>query len=75
MWEEVKKDAATKSTIFLIDVENKLASMKCKESTNTKTLLTKLTAHFNFMVQHKENLIGMGSSISDTCFNAMIMAS
>jgi len=78
MWEEVKKDATTKSTLFLIDVEDELASMKCQEATDAKTHLAHLaeiTAHFHLMVQHKENLIKMGSSILDTCFNAMIMAS
>jgi len=49
--------------------------MKCQEATDAKTHLAELTAHFNLMVQRKENLIEMGSSISDTRFNAMIMAS
>ena len=74
MWEEVKKDATTKSTLFLIDMEDELASMKCQEATDTKTHLAKLTAHFNLMVQHKENLIKIGLSILDTHFNAMVMA-
>ena len=71
----MKKDATTKSTLFLIDAEDELASMKCQEATDAKTHLAELTAHFNLMVQRKENLIEMGSSISDTRFNAMIMAS
>ena len=75
MWEGVKKNATTKSTLFLIDAEDELASMKCQEATDAKTHLAELTAHFNLMVQCKENLIEMGSSISDTRFNAMIMAS
>ena len=74
MWEEVKKDA-TKSTLFIIDVEDELASMKCQELSDAKIYLTEITAHFNLMVHRKENLIQMGSSISDTCFNAMIIAS
>src|ERR1700677_450302 len=71
MWEEVKKDATTKSTLFLTDAEDKLASMKCHEATNAKTHLAELMAHFNLMVQRKENLTQMGSTISDMCFNAM----
>ena len=72
MWVEVKKDATTKSTLFIIDVES---TMKCQESSDMKTHLTSITAHFNLMVQQKENLLQMGSSISDTHFNAIIMAS
>jgi len=49
--------------------------MKCQEATMPKTHLAELTAHFNLMVNVRENLIEMGSSISDTRFNAMIMAS
>jgi len=71
----VKKGATTKSTLFLIDAEDELASMKCQEATDTKTHLAELTTHFDLMVQSKENLIKMGSSISDAHFNAMIMAS
>ena len=75
MWVEVKKDATTKSTLFIIDVEDKLSTMKCQESSDMKTHLTSITAHFNLMVQQKENLLQMGSSISDTHFNAISMAS
>jgi len=75
MWEELKKDTTTKSTLFLSDAEDELASMKCRRSTDVKTHLAELTAHFNLMVRHKENLIEMGLLISDTHFNAMIMAS
>jgi hypothetical protein len=69
LWEKVKKDATIKSTLFLIDAEDELASMKCQEVTNAKTHLAEITAHFNLMIQHKENLIKMGLSISDTRFN------
>ena len=75
VWVEVKKDATTKSTLFIIDVEDKLSTMKCQESSDMKTHLTSITAHFNLMVQQKENLLQMGSSISDTHFNAITMAS
>ena len=74
MWEEVKKDATT-NTLFIIDAEDELSNMKCQESSDAKIHLTEITAHFNLMVQRKENLIQMGSSISDTRFNAIIMAS
>lgn len=75
MWEEVKRDMTSKSTLFIIDVEDKLSTMKCQESSDSKTHLTKIIAHFNLMVQWKENLLQMGSLISDTHFNMIIMAS
>ena len=51
MWEEVKKDATTKSTLFIIDAEDKLFTIKCQESSNVKIHLTKIMAHFDLMVQ------------------------
>jgi hypothetical protein len=55
MW-EVKKDATTKGTLFLIDAKDELMSMKFHKATDVKNHLAKLTAHFNLMVQCKENL-------------------
>ena len=75
MWDKVKRDATTKSTLFIINAENELSTMKCQESSDPKTHLTKITAHFNLMVQRREILVQMGSSISNTCFNVIIMAS
>ena len=40
MWEEVKRDMTSKSTLFIIDVEDKLSTMKCQESSDSKTHLT-----------------------------------
>ena len=68
-------DTNTKSTLFIIDAEDELSTVKCQESSDAKTHLTKITAYFNLMVQWKENLLQMGSSISDTCFDIIIMAS
>ena len=75
MWDTVKVDATTKSTLFIIDAEDKLSTMKCQESSDMKTHLTEITAHLNLMVQIKENLIQMGSSTTNTHFNMIIMAS
>ena len=76
MWDEVKRDATTKNTLFIININvEELSTMKYQESSDPKTHLTKITAHFNLMVQQRENLIQMGSSISDTYFNVIIMAS
>src|ERR1700733_7614320 len=37
MWTEVKQDATTKSTLFIIDAEDQLANMRCNESTDAKS--------------------------------------
>ena len=42
MWEAVKSDATTKSTLYLIDAEDQLMSMRCKESPDPKTHLLEL---------------------------------
>ena len=53
MWEEVKKDVTSKSTLFIIDAEDELSTMKCQESLDPKSHLTEITAHFNLMVQQR----------------------
>jgi hypothetical protein len=61
MWEIVKGDATTKSTPFLLDVEDQLASMKLSANEDPKTHLAELKEHFQLMTQHHNNLIEMGS--------------
>ena len=46
MWDEVKRDATTKSTLFIINVEDELSTMKCQESSDPKMHLTEITAHY-----------------------------
>jgi hypothetical protein len=75
MWDEVKKDATSKSTLHLIDAEDQLASMRCSESTDPKAHLAEIKAHFELMTVRRDNLISMGSTLSDTRFNTMIMMS
>lgn len=75
MWAEVKRDATSKSTLFIIDAEDELSTMKCQESSDPKTHLTKIMGNFNLMVQWKNNLIQIGSLISDTHFYLIMMAS
>ena len=36
IWDMVKADATTKSTLFLLDAENQLASMKLADNTDPK---------------------------------------
>ena len=51
MWEEINRYATTKSTLFIIDAEDELASMKCQELSDANTYLMEITAHFNLVVQ------------------------
>ena len=75
MWKAVKDDTTSKSTLFLLDAEDQLTSMKLKENEDSKTHLMELKQHFQAMLQHQDNLIKMGSVISNTCFNIIIMSS
>jgi hypothetical protein len=62
----MKADATEKSTLFLIDAEDTLLSMRCSDSSNPKTHLMEIKAHFELMVQHRNSLSNMGSTLSDT---------
>ena len=75
MWEVVKADATTKSTLYLLDAEDQLSSMKLSENEDPKAHLTELKQHLQTMLQRRDNLIKMGSSLSDTRFNTLIMSS
>ena len=66
MWKIVKADATTKSTLYLLDTEDQLLTMKISESEDPKTHLAELKAHFQTMVQRHNNLIQMGSTLSET---------
>ena len=56
MWMKVKADATMKSTLYLIDVEDQLTSMKLQDNDNPKT-------HFQTMLQHCDNLVQMRSTL------------
>jgi hypothetical protein len=75
MWDVVKTDATTKSSLFLLDAEDQLATMKLSENEDAKAHLAEMKQHFQLMVQRRENLIKMGSDVSDTRFNTIVMAS
>ena len=60
MWEAVEADATTKSTLFLIDAEEQLTSMKLEENEDPKAHLAKIKQHFDLMMRRHENLIKMG---------------
>ena len=66
MWDMVKSDATTKSTLYLLDAEDEFTSLKLADSEDPKTHLAELKQHFQLMVQRYNNLIEMGSVIPDS---------
>ena len=66
MWKVVVADVMTKSTLFLLDAEEQLTSMKLSDNQDSKTHLAELKQHFQLMLQHRDNLLKMGSTLSDT---------
>ena len=75
MWDVVKMDATLKSTLYILDAEDQLSSMKLKDNEDPATHLSELKQHFQLMLQRHENLMKMGSKISETRLNMMIMSS
>ena len=75
MWDMVKADATTKSTLFLLNAEDQLASMKLTDNADPKTHLSELKEHFQLMMHQHDNLLKMGSTLSDLHFNTIIMLS
>ena len=75
MWDEVTTDATSKSTLYILDVEDQLSAMKLADNDDPKEHLTELKQHFQLMLQRHENLMKMGSEISDTQLNTIIMSS
>ena len=75
MWEKIKADATDKNTLYLIDVEEQLATMKLTKSSEPYMHFTELKQHFELMVNHHDNLLKMGSAISTTQLSTMIMSS
>ena len=51
MWKMVKADTTTKSTLYMLDAEDQLSTMKINDNEDAKTHLTELKAHFQLMVQ------------------------
>jgi hypothetical protein len=51
MWDIVKSDATTKSTLYLLDAEDEFASMKLGDTEDPKTHLIELKEHFYLMIQ------------------------
>ena len=75
MWTKVKTNTTIKSTLYLIDVEDQLTSMKLQDNNNPKTHLSELKTHFQTMLQCCDNLVQMGLTLSDTRFKIVHMLS
>ena len=75
MWDEVKKDTTGKSTLYLMDAERQLESMRLSESSDPKTHLTDLKLHFKLMMSRHGNLLEMGSSFSEQKLITLITSS
>ena len=49
MWDVVKADATTTSTLYLLDAEDQLASMKLADNDDPKSHLAEVKQHFQLM--------------------------
>ena len=74
MWDKVKTDATNKSTLFLINAGDQLASMCVADLDDPQTHLSKLKQHFELMRKWHDNLILIGLTISQKCFGTIIMS-
>ena len=75
MWKVVKEDVTSKSTLYILDAEDQLSSMKLPENEDPKTHLSELKHHFQLMQSRRDNLIKIGSTLSESRFNIIIMSS
>jgi gag-polypeptide of LTR copia-type len=75
MWKVVKADTTMRSTLYLLDAEDQLCSMKLSDNDDSKAHHNELKQHLQLMLQRCDNLIKMGSTLSDTQFNTLIMSS
>ena len=75
MWDEVKKDATNKSTLYRMDVERQLEGMRLAELSDPKSHLAKLKSHFQLMMSRYKNLMEMGSSFSEQKFITLLTSS
>ena len=51
MWDIVKTDATLKSTLYILDTEDQLSSMKLEDNEDPATHLSELKQHFQLMLQ------------------------
>ena len=75
MWNAVKGNATTKSTLYLLNAEDQLMTMKLNDNDDPKTHLAEMKQHFQLMSQHHDNLTKKGSTLSDSRYIIIIMSS
>src|ERR1700722_2412424 len=68
MWDAIKKDATSKSQLQIVDTRRKLLELRCEESGDVK-------AHLNQMYELRDQLEGMGMSLSSDEFSIIILGS
>ena len=56
MWDKVKLDATAKSSLHQVDILNKLQTMKCPSSHDSKAHLVEVKSHFKKMTELREHL-------------------
>jgi len=66
MWDVVKAYATTKSTLYILDAEEQLANMKLYDDKDSQTHLSEIKNHFKMMLRRCDNLISIGSTISNS---------
>jgi len=66
MWDVVKAEAMTKSTLNILNAEEQLANMKLYDDEDSQTHLSEIKNHFEIMLRRCNNLISIGSTISDS---------
>ena len=75
MWDVVKAETTTKSTLYILNAEEQLANMKLYDDEDSQTHLSEIKNHFEIMLRQHDNLISIGSTISNSWFNTIIMSS
>ena len=75
IWDVVKTDAMSKSTLYILDAEDQLSRMKLEDNEDPATHLSELKQHFQLMLQRHKNLMKMSSKIFKMRLNTMIMSS
>src|SRR3984893_18438999 len=68
MWTAIRNDATKKSQLHKVDTRRRLQTMLCDEDTDIK-------AHLNAMTKLREELEGIGASVTDEDFGTMLLTS
>ena len=75
MWDKVKEESTSKSTLHIIDAEEQLARMNCEDSSDPATHLADMKAHLDLMDKRYHNLLAIGSTWDDNRYGHLILGS